>query len=57
MNLNSSYLAQNTDIQTHWNDVPSAVVIVRSYVVAKREISVMKKNSKNRQALQIFMGI
>ena len=57
MNLNSSYLAQNTDSQTHWNDVPSAVVIVRSYVVAKRAIIVMEKISKNRQASQIFMGI
>ena len=57
MNLNSSYLTQNTDIQTHRNDVPSAVVIVWSYVVAKREISVMEKILKNCQALQIFMGI
>ena len=33
---------KKTDIQTHWIDVPSAVEIVRSNVVAKREISIME---------------
>ena len=39
-------MPKNTDIQTHWVDGPSAVEIVRSHVVTKREISIIEKNFK-----------
>ena len=47
-------MPQNTDIQTHCIDVPSAAEIKRRNVVAKREISITEKKFLNRQTLQIF---
>ena len=50
-------MSKNTDVQTHWADISSAVEIARSKVVAKREISITKKFLKNRQTLQIVGGM
>ena len=47
-------MPQNTDIQTHWVDVSSAVEIVQSNMVAKKKISIIEKILKIRQTLQIF---
>ena len=48
---------KNADIQTHWTDVPSAVEIAQSNVVATREISTLRFFFLNCQTLQIFRGI
>ena len=50
-------MPKNTFIQMHWVDVSSAVEIVRSSMVAKKEISILEKILKICQTLQIFRGI
>ena len=47
-------IPRNTGIQTYWANVQSAVEISQSNVVAKRKISMMKKE---RQALQIVRSL
>ena len=50
-------MPKNTNIQTHWVDVSSAVEIVQSNMAAKREIGMKKKILKIRLTLQIFRSI
>ena len=46
-------MPKNTNIQTHWADVPLAVEKARSNVIAKREISITEKKFFNCQISQI----
>ena len=38
-----NFMPKTRDIQTHWVDVPSAVEVAPSNIVAKREISIIEK--------------
>ena len=50
-------MLKNIGIQMHWNDVPSAVEIAPSNMVAKREINIIEKISLICHSLKIFRGI
>ena len=54
---NFSCMPKSTDVQTHRADVPLAVEIESSNVAVKIETSIMKKNFKNRQTLQIVRSL
>ena len=50
-------MPKSTDVQTHRADVPLAVEIESSNVAVKIETSIMEKNRKNRQTLQVVRSL
>ena len=44
-------MPKHTDVEACWADVPSAVKVARSNVVAKREINIIEKIFLNRRTL------